>query len=238
MTADCEELPKQPLALRASLDNTRIEIGTELQPSVSLVNVSGKPLKLVYMRPSIVVPEIWDLASKERVLNAPTYVYDQICARQEITLEPKDELELFSLPVLVAKRSPPSLSRTNYLQGFWATLPGNFALKYSVQLNNFLPSAAGELHAEDLEVTVVDPAKELIGILRFEPGRGYYLEMGTKGGKGLVWLQISENKILVQRLASFVGSEIKVAGCLQRMPTNVRGSIPSGDLYLSDCQVR
>jgi hypothetical protein len=228
---------QQPLALGARLDNRRIEIGTELAPTVSLRNVSGKPLKLVYGQPSIVVPEIWDVASNERVLNAPTYVYDVARRSEETTLAPNEELILFPVPVLTTNQSLPA-ARSDHLRGYWAPLPGNFALKYSVQVKDFLPSGTGELHAEDLEITVVDPAKELVGVLFFEAGRGYYLAMGTKGGKSFVWLQISKNKIVVQKLASLVGSEVKVAGCLQRMPTNVSGSIPAGALYLSDCQIK
>ena len=237
MNGECMETAKQPLALRARLGVSELVLGSELKPTVSLVNVSGKALKLEYLKPSIVVPEIWDVSSKQRILNAPTYVYDQVSARQETLLAPDEELELFSLPIFLSKQSPPT-SRPDHLQGFWATLPGTFRLKYSVTLKNFLPSASGEVHADELEITVIDQAKELTGTLFFENGKGYYLSLGTKGGKGSVWLMLSENKILVGQLQDLLGSEIKVRGRLQRMPENARGAIPSGALYFSNFEIK
>lgn len=233
----CKENMKPPLALHATLDYAQISVGTEVRPSVSLVNVSNRPVKLEYLKPSIVVPEIWDVVSNERVLNAPTYVYDQICAHQTVTLNPNDEVALYALPILIAKQSPPQ-ERDGHLRAFWATLPGEFALKYSVDLKSFLAAGSGEIHAKDLEITVIDPDKQVVGRLSFDESTGYYLEMGTKGGKGSIWLQPGEDKTLLQRLARLLGSQITVSGCLKRMGVHNPGRIPSGALYLTQPQVK
>ncbi|CAN5282808.1 hypothetical protein BH10CYA1_BH10CYA1_46240 [soil metagenome] len=159
LSANCQPTKKQQLTLITHLEGDKIDLGTVLKPMVSLVNVSGKPLELKYMKPSIVVPEIWDATTNKRVLSAPTYVYDQICTPQKTTLAPNEELDLFSMPILIAKQPLPSV-RTNNLQAFWATLPGNFILKYSVPINSFLPGSAGQLRAKEIRITVSDPSKK------------------------------------------------------------------------------
>lgn len=253
MNAECKPTTKQPLALVAHIDGSTFDVGAELRPMVSIVNVSGKSLALEFMKPSIVVPEIWDAISSKRITDAPAYVYDQVCARQTAVLAPNEELSLFSMPILIARQSPHSL-RSDHLQAFWATLPGDFTLKYSVSLDTFLPGSAGQIQAKDILITVIDPSKELSGQLCFEQGRGYYLSMGTKGGKGIVWLQASDNKILVGKLAGLVGSQITVSGTLRRMPANKRANtlanrtantqpntpvpIPAGELYFSRFQIK
>lgn len=158
MGAECKDENKPRLAIRANLEGNSVVIGTELKPTISLVNISGKPLKLQYLKPSIVVPEIWDAKTNQRILNAPTYVYDQICASQESVLAPNEVFDLFSLPILIARESPPK-EQINHLHGFWAPKPGVYILKYSVPLKNFLADATGELHAASLKVVVIDAAK-------------------------------------------------------------------------------
>lgn len=149
-----KEIDSKPvLALKAGFDKSSVEIPSEIRPDLMLVNISDKPLKLEYMKPLIVVPEIWDLKSNKRISNAPAFVYDQICTRQETLLYPGKELQLFSLPILIAKQSPSSC-RTDRLRGFWTAQPGSYVLKYSVQLKNFLPGECGELHAGDIKINV------------------------------------------------------------------------------------
>ncbi|MBX9668114.1 MAG: hypothetical protein K2X93_10870 [Candidatus Obscuribacterales bacterium] len=181
MSARSSETVKPPLVLEASLDQTSIDLDTELRPHVRLINVSAKPVKVEYLRGSAVVPEIWDRSNNTRCLNAPTFVFSKICAREETLLAPKASLTLSSLPIYIGKKSPPE-SKVN-THAFWATLPGSFALKYSVNLRDFLPGTAGELHAPNINVTISDPSQKLLGQLFFEPGKGYYVAMGTKGGK-------------------------------------------------------
>lgn len=236
MSAHSNETVKPPLVLEASLDQTSIDLDTELRPHVSLINASEKPVKVEYLRGSAVVPEIWDRSNNTRCLNAPTFVFSQICAREETLLAPKASLTLNSLPIYFGKKSPPD-SKVNYTRAFWATLPGSFALKYSVNLRDFLPGTAGELHAPNINITISDPSKKLLGQLFFEPGKGYYVAMGTKGGKGTAWLLPSENKLLVRQLDKLVGSQISVQGRLQRMDPHSRGTVPPGELYMTGLKI-
>ncbi len=222
----------QPLALRAEL-NESLELGGEIRPIVSLVNVSGKPLKVEFLRPSIAVPEIFDESGKR--LHAPSYVYDQICARTEKTLAPNEDLGLFSLPIMLRSQKLPAQSEPG-LRGYWEATPGKYTLKYSVQMKDFVPGGSGVLHASDLHVTVTDGKKDVTGVLSFEHGKGYYVT--TKDKKEQIWLQIAEDKILVARLHSNVGHEIKVRGSAGK--TRAAGSIsafPPNSHYIHDFEI-
>lgn len=222
----------QPLALRAEL-NQSIELGSEIRPNVVLVNVSGKPLKVVFLRPSIAVPEIFDQYGKR--VNAPSFVYDQICARTEKTLEPNEDLGLFSLPIMLRGQKLPAQSEPG-LRGYWEATPGRYTLKYSVQVKDFVPGGSGVLHASDLHITVADGKKDVVGVLSFEHGKGYYIT--TKEKKEQIWLQIAEDKILVARLQSNQGREIKVRGKVDRTQTDrVVSAFPPNSLYVRDFQI-
>lgn len=236
-TSECKaQNSKQPLILKASVDSEKVAVGTELKPIVVIKNVSRKPLDIEYLRPLLVVPTIWDAITNERVENAPTYVFDQICANEKTTLRPENEFDLFAIPILIKQQST-SPDKIKHLHAFWATLPGTYELRYSMPLKSLIPSADGELQAS-ATVTIIDPNKELEGTLSFEDGKGYYLSMGTKGGKGSIWLS-TKDKDTLKRLEKSIGAELKVQGCLQRMAESSKSStVPSGSLYLSDFQVK
>lgn len=236
-TSDCKEQnSKQPLILKASVDSETVAVGTDLAPIVMVKNISRQPVDIEYLRPLLVVPTILDAITNERVENAPTYVYDQICAFEKTTLRPENEFDLFAIPILIKQQST-SPDKIKHLHAFWATLPGKYELKYSVPLKSLIPSADGELRAS-VTVTIIDPNKELGGTLSFEDGKGYYLSMGTKGGKGSIWLS-TKDKDTLKRLEKSIGAELKVQGCLQRMAKSSETStFPVGSLYLSDFQIK
>jgi len=236
-TSECNaQNSKQPLILKASVDSEIVAVGNELKPIVSVKNVSRKPLDLEYLRPLLVVPTIWDAISNESVQNAPTYVYSLIRANEKTTLPPENEFDLFAIPILIKQQST-SPDNIKHLHAFWATLPGTYVLKYTVPLKNLIPDADGELQASTT-ITVIDPKKELSGTLSFEDGKGYYLSMGTKGGKGSIWLSTKDEDTL-KRLKNSTGKELKVQGCLQRMPLKKsKSSVPAGSLYFSEFQIK
>ncbi len=224
----------QPIALKAVLQSSNVSTGTEISPSVYVVNTSGKTLHLEYIKPLLVVPTIVDDITRETVPNAPSYVYDQICAFEKSPLPPNGELSLNALPILIKKQST-SADEIKHLHAFWSTLPGSFTLKYSIPAKNLLPGALGELHAE-LPIKIIDPDKTLSGILSFDDQTGYYLSMGTKGGKGLVWLK-THDKPPEHRLKKLLGSEVKVRGCLERQSRDPKGGIEAGSLFFSSFNI-
>ena len=73
------------------------------------------------------------------------------------------------------------------------------------------------------------------GTLRFESGRGYFISV--KSGdqaerESRVWLQVSENKVLVRQLEGLTGKQVMAKGNLEQMADNVRASVPPLGIYL------
>lgn len=77
---------------------------------------------------------------------------------------------------------------------------------------------------DDLNLT------HIVGTLRFQAGC-YIIRCAN--GK-VVWLQISENKILARQMENLAGKTVEAVGELRRMPENVTGSIPKGVMYLAN----
>lgn len=87
------------------------------------------------------------------------------------------------------------------------------------------------------------------GTLGFQPGRGYYIDghvmppMGrpiapeANGGKvppsHHIWLQVGEDKVLVQALEKLVNKPVSAVGELKKQSQHVTGSVPSGENYLA-----
>lgn len=220
--ADCAEDKSEPgLALRANFSETRIQIGNELRPMVSLLNTSNKNIKLEFMRPSIVVPQIWDETGTQRIPNAPTFVYDQICAMQETVLAPKQALDLFSMPIVLVATSPANI-RSDHLQAFWVTKPGKYRLRYSVQLNDFRPGKKGELKSDDIEIAVLGAnsgnAQNLLEVI--SNAKAFETEFVGEGGKSAAYAAYAEliysNKDPIEKIMK----QIKAAS-------------PAGKLYLA-----
>lgn len=144
----CKEKPSmKPLALKVTFESHDIALGTELRPSVYVVNTSGKTIDLEYVMPLLMVPVIVDATTNRIVPNAPTYVFDQISAFKKTVLQPNGELSLYALPILIKEQSSPA-GEINHAHAFWNTQPGSFRLKYSVKLKQLMPGAMGELQAE------------------------------------------------------------------------------------------
>jgi hypothetical protein len=77
---------------------------------------------------------------------------------------------------------------------------------------------------------------EVRGTLRFEEGRGYYVEM-QPGEDGRpperVWLRVSEDKAHVRRLEGLTGKRVEAKGPLGQMPESVKAAVPPHGLYLA-----
>ena len=155
---DVEAKETKLLALRATIDSQKVIVGSELWPGVSIVNVSGKPLKVNYLKPTLMVPEIWNDVSKKREVNAPTYIFSQACAMQSRTMAPNEEIKLFALPIILADQKFPAIS-DGRVRGFWNAPLGQYPLKYSVDLEKFIPGKAGIIKANDLKISIVSAAK-------------------------------------------------------------------------------
>jgi hypothetical protein len=145
---------QSPLALAASAEISEIALGDTFQPTVELVNKLAIPLPLRFIRPVIMVPEIWDLQTGKRLLNTPTYVYHQTSGPDEKILAPGHSVPLLALPIEISATDNWA-SRANALQAFWKAAPGRYRLRYSVSLNRFLPSKTGRLMSNDIFVRVV-----------------------------------------------------------------------------------
>jgi hypothetical protein len=77
---------------------------------------------------------------------------------------------------------------------------------------------------------------EVRGTLRFEEGRGYFIEMKPvePGGQAKrVWLRVSEDKVLVRRLEELKGKRVAAKGPLGQMPEDAKGAVPPHGLYLA-----
>lgn len=145
---------RAPLALAASAEISEIAIGNTFQPTVELVNKSAVPLPLSFITPVIMVPEIWDLQTGKRLLNTPTYLYDQISRSDHKKLAPGHTLELLALPIEISA-SDTRESNTKGLKAFWKAAPGRYRLRYSVSLDRFLPLKKGQLVSNDLFIRVM-----------------------------------------------------------------------------------
>lgn len=77
---------------------------------------------------------------------------------------------------------------------------------------------------------------EVRGTLHIDTGRGYFISVKFRDQakrESRVWLQVSENKILVEQLAGLTGKEVLAKGNLEQMPENVVGaSVPPLGIYL------
>jgi hypothetical protein len=72
---------------------------------------------------------------------------------------------------------------------------------------------------------------EVLGTLRFESGRGYFVAVKRETTSVNVWLQISEDKVMARKLSSLVGKKVTVRGDLYQMPENATASVPKLGLY-------
>jgi hypothetical protein len=77
---------------------------------------------------------------------------------------------------------------------------------------------------EDLNLITIQ------GTLKFESGHGAFIE--EKSGHR-IWLQTTENKVLVRELQALLNSTVIVTGELRKVPFNVTMSIPAGANYFS-----
>jgi len=89
--------------------------------------------------------------------------------------------------------------------------------------------------AATVEPATEPSSPEIVGVLRFEHGRGYFV---ARERAERVWLWISENKILVHQLQELTDQTVSVSGRLGRMPPGSGASVPDGELYLEDITVR
>src|SRR5688572_28159832 len=85
-----------------------------------------------------------------------------------------------------------------------------------------------------------DIKAEVRGMLQFQEGKGYFIT--AKSGddlraENIVWLWITENKILVKQLNGLVNSTVTAKGHLEQMPKNVRGSVPPDGMYLKKFEI-
>jgi hypothetical protein len=85
-----------------------------------------------------------------------------------------------------------------------------------------------------------DIKAEVRGILHFQEGKGYFIT--AKSGddlraENIVWLWITENKILVKHLNGLVNLTVTAKGHLEQMPKNVRGSVPPDGMYLKKFEI-
>jgi hypothetical protein len=93
---------------------------------------------------------------------------------------------------------------------------------------------AGTSHAgEKVEPGSDGITAEVRGTLRFESGRGYYVEAKAGDQATRVWLRVSEDKVLVRRLEGLTGKRVVAKGPLGQMPEDVKGSVPPHALYLA-----
>lgn len=83
--------------------------------------------------------------------------------------------------------------------------------------------------------TASEPSSpEIVGVLRFESGRGYFV---ARERAERVWLWISENKVLVRQLQELTDHRVSASGRLGRMPAGSGASVPDGELYLENITV-
>jgi hypothetical protein len=66
------------------------------------------------------------------------------------------------------------------------------------------------------------------GVVGFESGRGYFID---EKSDHRIWLQMTENKLLVRDLQGLMNKSATVTGELRRVPKNVTTSIPAGADY-------
>jgi hypothetical protein len=86
---------------------------------------------------------------------------------------------------------------------------------------------------EKPDATSDEITAEVRGTLRFEEGRGYYVEAKAGDQATRVWLRISEDRDLVRRLEGLTGKRVVAKGPLGQMPEDVKGSVPPHGLYLA-----
>ncbi|HEY9756737.1 MAG TPA: hypothetical protein V6C97_16330 [Oculatellaceae cyanobacterium] len=69
------------------------------------------------------------------------------------------------------------------------------------------------------------------GVLKFESPNGYSI---TDNNGHRIWLQMSEDKILVRRLDSLLSKQITVSGELMQRPERTHGNFPPGADYFAN----
>ncbi len=148
---------KPALMLKAALETREFRAGDEIKTDLEIVNVSGKPITLKFMKPWTVVPEVWESATGKRLSNAPSYVLDQIVVPTEVTLPPQGTLPLWTMPVFLQTNSKSEAPGTAHQRSFWITTPGKYQLRHTVLLKDCLPGKSGELFANKLEITILSP---------------------------------------------------------------------------------
>jgi len=80
---------------------------------------------------------------------------------------------------------------------------------------------------------------EVVGVLRFQEGRGYFISVQGEEFKveNKVWLRISENKIIVKQLEKLTGHDVEAHGYLEQMAENDL-SVPKCRMELLDFEIK
>ena len=76
---------------------------------------------------------------------------------------------------------------------------------------------------------------EVVGTLNFRHGNGYYVATKSKrfpNSETLVWLNMTEDKILVRKLQRMMGKRVSILGELEQLPENVNASTPPHGIFV------
>jgi hypothetical protein len=79
------------------------------------------------------------------------------------------------------------------------------------------------------------------GTLNFESGWGYFISVkpADKAEQEVrVWLLVTEDKELVERLERLTGKEVIAKGKLGQIPEGVRTSVPPRGVYMSPFEIK
>ncbi|HEV3436464.1 MAG TPA: sigma-70 family RNA polymerase sigma factor [Gemmata sp.] len=97
-------------------------------------------------------------------------------------------------------------------------------------------------HLDDVKVKT-NPGIEVVirGELKFESGRGYFIDTATGTGSpptAQVWLRISEDKVTGRLLEGLRGKDVVASGSLSQLPAGVGVAVPPLGMYLDKFEIR
>ena len=111
-------------------------------------------------------------------------------------------------------------------------LQTSFGNKVEIKNSENVESPNVKKQIEGIKATVT-------GKLQFQEGRGYFILVrdSQRNWESKVWLRVSENRILINKLQGLIDKTVMANGELGQLPENVTASVPPNGIYLQSFEI-